>query len=423
MTMRAISILYALPALAAALLVAPPLTDAAEFELHPSIGVSEEFNDNVHDTASERRHDFITRVEPGVSLLYRTPTLSGDLAYTFSYRIYARDSEGDEQIHTLAARGSAELVENFFFIELTDTVRRVSLNVARDNTTDTLFREQTDQNRAMVSPYLLWHPGKKTALRTGYRLTDTTYWTVSGSTTAIDRQEHRGFADLTYDASQRLSLTAGYGFGMVSTDEGDYDQHDLSGGFRYEYGQSSFLFGGIGNSWQSFEESRETSNLFWNIGITHDFGLLVANLESRVQYAEDPLSVSTRETIHSATLERALSRGSAGVTASYSEFESSSFGPFAEPEANRYRTLLSAHARVEVADRLSTTLGVRGDKTSGRLEEYPYRLGGSAGVSYLFPQDVSAALNYTYVEYRRELDNGDGARRTNRVMIDLRKVF
>lgn len=402
----------------------PPAAAAAEFELHPSIGVSEEFNDNIDDTASDREHDFITRVEPGLAFLYRTPQLSADLSYTFSYRIYARESRGDEQVHTLNTRGGAELVDNFFFLELSDTLSRISLNVARDTTTDTLYRDQTDQNRAVVSPYLLWHPTQLTLLKTGYRLTDTRYWTVSGSSAGIDRQEHRGFADLTYDPKARLTLFSGYGFSKVYTDEIDYDQHDLSGGFRYEYGENSFLSGGIGNSWQSFTDSREASNLFWNLGVTNDFGLLVATLESRVRYSEDPLAVSTKETSYSMLLERALSNGSAGFSASYSEFDSTEGGAFVEEtEPNRYRTLLSAHTRIEIASRLNATLGLSGDKVSSRVEDYPYRFGGSAGLSYVFPYDVSAALNYTYVEYRRALDEGDGARRTNRVMVDLRKVF
>jgi hypothetical protein len=397
---------------------------AAEFELHPSIAVSEEFNDNVNDTASDRRHDFITRAEPGVTLLYRTPKLSADLSYTYSYRIYARDSRGDEQIHTLNARGSAELVDNFFFIDLTDTLRRVSLNVARDNTTDTLFRNQTDQNRAVFTPYLLWHPSQMTVVKTGYSLSDTRYWTVSGSTSGIDRQEHRGFADLTYEPLARLSLSAGYAFSKVYTDEVDYDQHDLSGGFRYEYGTNSFLFGGLGNSWQSFSGARDVSNLFWNLGITNDFGLLVGTLEGRVLYTEDPLAVSTKETSYTMRLERALSRGTAGFTASYSEFDSTENGAIsAEEEANRYRTLLSAHASIEVAPRVNATLALSGDKVSGRQEDYPYRLGGSAGVSYSFIYDISAAFNYTYVEYRQGLSDGEDVRRTNRVLVALRKVF
>jgi hypothetical protein len=391
---------------------------AADFQITPSLSLSEEFNDNINETATDERSDFVTRIRPGVVLLYRTPSLSGDLGYTFDYRNYARGSRSDEKVHDLAARGSAALLDNFFYLDLSDTFRRVSLDVARDVTTETLFRNQTDQNIAVISPYLLWHPGGKSQLKTGYRFTDTRYWGIAGNISGIDKQEHRVFTDLSYDPIERLNLSAGYAFSSVDTDIVSYDQHDIWTGLRYEYAENSFFFGGIGNSWQSFSDTRSASNLFWNAGIKNDFRFLVTTLETKVQYTEDPLTASTKETSHSVKLEKTLEHGSIGCTGSYSDFDDT-FGA-----DDRRRTAFSGFGRYEISPRLTATFAATGDKVGGAtVNDYPYHLSGSAGVSYGFNYDITASLSYGYVDYRREWDSTAGARQTNRVVVEVRKVF
>ena len=394
----------------------------AEFSFRPSLSLGEEYNDNVFDSADAKRSDFITRVQPGAALVYRTPALAADLAYSFSYRNYARGTRGDEQNHTLNFRGGAELVDNFFFLDLSDTLSRVSLDVARDVTGESQFLNQTDQNRASISPYLLWHPGDKTVLKTGYRYTDTRYWTVEGNASGIDKLEHRGFAELSYEPSARLSLSALYSFSYADSELIDYRQHDLSTGFRYEYSEKSFLFGAVGNSWLDFSSDLTASHLFWNAGISHDFGFLVATLETLVQYTEDPLTASTKETTHSARLEKALAHGSMGLTASRSEYDVI-FDPLAG-DRDRRKTAFAGFWRYEFSPRLKGNLSLAGDKVTGpTVNGFPYHLSGQVGASYAFNYDINAALTYNYVDYRRELGSASDARQTNRVLLELRKVF
>lgn len=392
---------------------------AAEFQLTPALTLSEEFNDNIHQSVTDKQSDFVTRIRPGATLLYRTPVLTTDLAYNFDYRHYARGSSDNEQIHTLALHGSAALYENFLFTEVSDTLRRVSLDVARDVTTESLSVNQTDQNVAIVSSYLRWRPGGKSVLKTGYRYTDTRYFGGSGTVSGIDEQEHRGFAELTYDPMARLSLTAGYAFSSVDTDLLGYHQHDLSVGGKYEFAENSTIFCGIGNSWQAFSDSRRVSNLFWHAGVTKDFGSLVATAETRVQYAEDPLSVSTKETSYRASLEKSLQYGSVGLSSSYSEYAALEDGV-----PDRRRTAIDGFGRYEISPRFTATVAATGDKVSARTaDDYPYHGSVSAAVSCVFNYEITAAFSYTYIEYRRELDSSADARQNNRVVLEARKVF
>jgi hypothetical protein len=388
---------------------------AADFKLTPSLTLSEEFNDNILESATDKRSDFVTRVQPGVALLYQAPRLSGDLRYNFDYRYYARGSRGDEKIHSLALHGSAALTENFLFVEVSDTLSRVSLDVTRDNTSESLFVNQTDQNTASVSPYLLWRLGEKTVLRTGYRFIDTRYWSSPG----VNKQTHMVFADLNYEISAHLNLTAAYSFSKVDTELVRYDEHDVSTGFKYEYADKSFLFGGIGNSWQDFSDSRSVSNLFWNAGVTNDFGFLVAKVEARVQYVEDPLTSTTKQTSYSASLEKLLQHGAVGLSGSYTDYEATQAGL-----PDRHKAAFNGFWRYELSPRLLATVTATGDRVSqATADDYPYHLSGSAGMSYGFNYDITAGLTYTYVGYRRELDSAADAKQTNRVVVEVRKVF
>lgn len=392
----------------------------AEFQFKPSLALSEELNDNIFETATDERTDFVTRVQPGLALGYRGGSVGMDLGYGFNYRYYARGSREDEKNHNLTLKGSAELAPNFLFIEISDTLSRVSLDVARDVTAESQFLNQTDQNRGIASSYLLWHLGEKSALKTGYRYSDTRYWSISGSRAGIDKSEHRGFAELSHKPLSRLSLSTGYSYSSVETEIVAYRQHDLSAGCRYEYAQNSFLFGGVGNSWQSFSDSRSASNLFWSAGVTHDFGLLVATVETKVQYTEDPLIVSLKETSYTGRLEKALEHGKTGFSGSYTEYDDTRGGG-----ADRDKTAFSLYGNWEISQACTAGLSVTGDRVSGATvnQGLPYHLGGNVVVSYLFNYDITAALSYNYVDYRRELDSAAGAKQTNRVLFEVKKVF
>jgi len=388
---------------------------AADFRFTPVLSLSEEFNDNMLNTAHDRQSDFITRLQPGAAALYRGPSLNGELSYNFDYQNYARGTREDEKNHFLALRGSAELVDNFLFLEASDTLSRVSLKVTRDVTSESAFANQTDQNRGSFSPYLLWRLGSKSTLKTGYRFTDTSYWGSPG----IDKREHRGFADLSHEPLARLQLSAGYAFGRAATDLVDYDQHDLSSGFRYEYAEKSHLYAGIGNSWQSFSDTRSASNLFWHAGISRDVGFAVGTLETRAQYAEDPLTVSTKETSYSARLERALQHGALGISSSYSKYLDTRGGA-----GVRRKAVVGGFARYEMTPRLNASLALTGDKVSREtVDDYAYRLNGTAGLDYGFNYDISASLNYSYIVYRRDWESAADAKETNRVVFAVRKAF
>ena len=141
----------------------------------PPLTVDEDFTDNVYERRNPRKSDFITRLLPGLSLKYNAPLWDWDLAYNFDYRYYARNSRNDDTTHNLAATGHIKIIDELFFLDLSDTFSRVSLDVSRDYTQESLSVKQTDSNTFSASPYFVFHPGTRATIKTGYRYTNVWY--------------------------------------------------------------------------------------------------------------------------------------------------------------------------------------------------------------------------------------------------------
>ena len=65
----------------------------APITLTPSIGIAEEYNDNVFMNNDRRRWDLITVITPGLAFTAERPTWRFNVAYEFDARLYARDPD------------------------------------------------------------------------------------------------------------------------------------------------------------------------------------------------------------------------------------------------------------------------------------------------------------------------------------------
>jgi hypothetical protein len=398
------------------LLWSPDHLSAADTTFKPFVSISEEVTDNIYEQPTGKKTEFITRLRPGATLRYLSPLWTWDAAYTFEFRNYAKDSKGNEYIHDAALKGNIALIEKFLFLDLGETYRRVTLDVSRDAATESsLFLNQTDQNIATVSPYMLWHLRGDSTLKTGYSFTDTRYWDPLG----IDKQEHRGFADLNHKVTERFSLTSGYLFTRLESLPTRFNQHDIYGGFRYEYADKSFLFGRVGNTWQQFDSGLDVNYLFWNAGITHDSRFGLATLETRVATTEDPLAVSTKETSYSAKLDKTLQRGTIGLSASYSEYANT-----VTDLTDRRKLGFSATGRYEIMQDLTANLGATGERFSQKTAaDYPYRFTAVAGLSYALKNELTLGLTYTHVSNLYDLDRTAGSSQINKAVVEVKKAF
>ena len=72
---------------------------AAEFSIRPGITVSEEYDDNIFLTPTDREDDFVTRVMPSILFKYKIDRWDLDLNYAYDYRYYDKRTRKDDTTH------------------------------------------------------------------------------------------------------------------------------------------------------------------------------------------------------------------------------------------------------------------------------------------------------------------------------------
>jgi hypothetical protein len=416
---------------AVVVLAAVHVAQAAEFELHPSLAVSEEFTDNVFETNIKRNSDYITRVLPGIVMSYRAPALTGDLSYVFDYRHYARGIRDNEIAHTLHAKGHLTAVENFLYLDVSEDYQRVSLDPTRDVTGESLFVNQIDRNVVTVAPYFTIRPTERIPIKAGYRFIDTRYFGLSDTSgyqftdpryadsVGVDKVDHVAFLNIAYEFSKRFSLTADYTFTRELAVIDNFSQHQVLGGFRYEYADKSFLFAQAGNNWISYDYSGQSLNNFvWNAGITHVFQTVTATATTGVRYTEDPLSSILKESFVSGIIEKRLNRGTISFSPTYSEYVQTETDTL---DTKKYGAIV--RGQYELTADLQGNLAFTAEKYERPiLGSYTRRFQVDSGLGYLLAKDLTVSLTYIYTGYYSPEIVSDNWH-VNRVMVELKKTF
>jgi uncharacterized protein (PEP-CTERM system associated) len=160
------SILYFLFAV---LLFCSPLQAFAEWEINPTLSLRETYTDNVRlggggggvgvggfGGSGPKQDDFITQINPGLSLLKTGRRFNVNASYLMNNLIFAKNSNLNRTRHLLSANSTAELLEDLFFIDT--NARMIQQNTtlfgpqATDNTNVTGNRANI--RAYQVSPYM-----------------------------------------------------------------------------------------------------------------------------------------------------------------------------------------------------------------------------------------------------------------------------
>lgn len=390
----------------------------AEYQIVPRIDVSEEYNDNLFQTETDRKTDYISRIQPGIAFRYTAPLWDWDLSYGFDFRRYAKRLREDEETHNFTGTSTIRLIDNFMFIDLRDTYSRVSLDVTRTTTSDSLFVNQTDSNVFTASPYFVLHPSASVTVRTGYTYIDTWY----KYTNAESRKQHSGFIDASYEMTSKFFLNSSYKLDRELANTFKFYRHEATIGTRYEYAERSFITaqGGItSEEYDSVDTNAYTTSPYWNIGITHTFDTVTAALSSSVRYADDPLGGSLRENIYGfLTIQKSLKKGTITVNSSYSEY----FDGKTDVKTGE-RMVAGMNGVYEIMEHLDCRISFnfvnyRDLTLNGTTKRYYV----DSGLRYSFGNNLSIGMSYGYANYESAqitTDNMHG----NRVIFDISKVF
>ncbi len=394
----------------------------------PSIAVNEEYNDNIFETPENKKGEFTTRVMPGFALKYNAPFWDWDVGYNFDYRHYARGSRDDEFNHNLTANGKLRIIDNFIFLDVSDTYSRISQDVFRNTTASSLFVNQTNQNILSLSPYFILRPSSNMTVKSGYRYVKTSYSGLSGSSgsSGVDYEEHGAFVSTSYDLNPKCSLFSNINYSHDDTAQNfSYDRFTPTIGVHYDYFDKSFISLEGGYTWVIYP-NRSVSSPYWNVGLTHSFDFMTASLNSGVTYNTDPQLGASETTMVSLRLDKALRRGSIGLSGLYSEVRNDLI------VVNQSQSMfeVGVNGNYELAEKATGHLSVTADKYNGNNSittltgiSYPYRFLINAGVSYTMKDNLTLSFDYSYITNRNSIGSSANSTDINRVILGVSKTF
>ena len=91
---------------------------AGEWDVTPRIGVRQIYSDNIAILPRGReQHDWVTEISPGFDVRGAGRRLQADIFYTGQGVIYARFDDNSDLFHRLQANATAEVLEEFLFVD------------------------------------------------------------------------------------------------------------------------------------------------------------------------------------------------------------------------------------------------------------------------------------------------------------------
>jgi len=257
----------------------------AAFELTPRFSLSQEYNDNVFLTDTNREDDWITTVEPGIALLYDQRSLELSLDYSLRYRNYKNNSEEDQDSLRDIQRGALDAVffgGRPFTLTTRGSITRETLD-ERDR--DLEFNDTVERStvyRLSVTPEYRWRITPTLATVFGYSLNLVDYADSRGD----DYLEHLGRFIMEKNISQALDIWARYQYTEHENDDDleDFDRHEASVGGRYQLGARTSLSAMVGRSKVEYDSGLDTNSTIWSTDLSY---LLTDTITLALLYSQD----------------------------------------------------------------------------------------------------------------------------------------
>jgi uncharacterized protein (PEP-CTERM system associated) len=160
---------------------------AADWKITPSLDLKETYSDNIRlASPGSEKSDFVTQINPGISLTGTGPRLKVNARYGMQNLIYAEESSRNTLRHQLNAGANAELLDDLLYIDGKASISQQNISTFGQqstgdniNITDNLSEIRTYS----ISPYLRKRFGSiaSTELRYTHDSVDTSTGGLSAS--------------------------------------------------------------------------------------------------------------------------------------------------------------------------------------------------------------------------------------------------
>jgi uncharacterized protein (PEP-CTERM system associated) len=231
--------------------------------------VGETYTDNVNlDPPGQERADLITQVSPRLSLRGRSRRLRLDFDYRMQNLIFMRDNASNTINHQLQANGSAELAQDFLFLDAKSNIGQVVISPEDRTPLTTVTGAGNLSNVATfsISPFV-----RRDFAGLADTLLQYTYSEVRVERGASDSQSNDIRATLRSGRKfTRLRWSADYQNHQVNRETAsDVNFENANGELRYRLSRAFSLLARAGYASNDFETTQATNldGSFWSVGL------------------------------------------------------------------------------------------------------------------------------------------------------------
>ncbi len=212
-----------------------PVATWGALEFHPYLTVEEEYNDNIDLTSDNEEEDWITTVQPGISLIYDHRSVAATVDYSLRYRFYKNNDEDnlDEFKDVQRANASVLLFDGRpFTLRVTETISRETLDERDDYVYSDADRSTLYHLTVLPEYDLRLTPTFSLVFGYGYERLD---WVEPAGN---DSEEHSGRVSMVKSLSAGSEIFARYAYIVHQSDddEEDFDRQDYVLGLTRQLG-------------------------------------------------------------------------------------------------------------------------------------------------------------------------------------------
>ncbi len=306
------------------LFAASNLWAAAEF--HPYLTLEEEYNDNIYLDHRNEVDDWITTVEPGLSLIYNNRSVDANVDYSLRYRFY-KDND-DENVDSFDEVQRADASVLFFSgrpftLRITENISSEPLD-ERDQGAD--YNELVNRStvyRTSVSPEYRLQLFPTFSMVFGYTYDRADYVDPLG----VDWEDHNGHISLVKQLASGSEIFARGEYIIHQSDdfEDEFDRQNYTLGLTQHISGriTGSLEGGYTNIDYDADTVDDSDDWIWSVDVSYHYS---EPLTFSLGYSQDFESTALdglrklRETSLSADYHKGSTTASVELFGNYSEY-------------------------------------------------------------------------------------------------------
>ncbi len=267
----------------------------AAMSFHPSISITERYNDNIDLDESDKEGDLITTINPAIQVKLDYVYVEGSLNYGFYFIHYLENSDRNETALGDTQRAEADFLifpRRDFSILVRDTFSREQLDTRQEDVVENESLNRSNRNVFEIRPQYKREFATLT-FEADYGYTNSAYDSSQGD----DSQRHDTGIELSKRLSPRWRVWGGGRYEKFSADlTDDFDKVSTTLGAEYLFGPgwSATLSGSP--QWIDFEDRDKESFIGWEAQIEKSSSRLNSFLKySRTQEVSSDDSGSSKQ--------------------------------------------------------------------------------------------------------------------------------